>query len=257
MKALEVSGLKKSFGGVVAVDNISFSVEHGQILSIIGPNGAGKTTLFNLITGFYRPESGTIKLYGKDITGLPPYKIARIGISRTFQNLRLFSNMSVFENILSAILQRDGYNIFATIFRTRRYAVTESKAEEKARRLMDVFQLSDKADFLAHSLPYGEQRRLELARALCTQPKFVLIDEPGAGMNPREIQNLVKTIQEIKEKFSLTIIIIEHQMGLVMNISDCVMVMDFGEKIMEGTPDKVKRDERVIKAYLGEEFEWK
>lgn len=257
MKALEVSGLKKSFGGVVAVDNISFSVEHGQILSIIGPNGAGKTTLFNLITGFYRPESGTIQLYGKDITDLPPYKIARIGISRTFQNLRLFSNMSVFENILSAILQRDGYNIFATIFRTHRYAVIESKAEEKAQKLMDFFQLSDKADFLAHSLPYGEQRRLELARALCTQPKLVLIDEPGAGMNPREIQNLVKTIQEIKERFSLTIIIIEHQMGLVMNISDCVMVMDFGEKIMEGTPDSVKRDKRVIKAYLGEEFEWK
>jgi len=256
MKALEVINVKKSFGGVVAVDNISFSVEQGETLGIIGPNGAGKTTLFNLLTGFYKPEQGVIKLFDRDITGLSPYKISRCGVARTFQNLRLFRSLTVFENILSAVLQRNAYSIVSAIFRTDRYAVIESKAEEKARQLIDFFHLSEKEDLPAHSLPYGEQRELELARALCVEPKVLLIDEPGAGMNPKEIQELVKTIEEIKESFAVTIVIIEHQMGLVMNISDRVMVMDFGEKIMEGTPDEVRRNERVIKAYLGEEFEW-
>jgi branched-chain amino acid transport system ATP-binding protein len=254
MKVLEVEKLEKSFGGVKAVDGISFSVEEGETVGIIGPNGAGKTTVFNLITGFYRVDQGTVLFYGKNITSIPPYKLSHLGIARTFQNLRLFSNLTVFENILSAILMRNGYNIGSSIFRTTQFFVKESKAEEKARTLIDFFQLSGKEDYLAHSLPYGEQRKLELARALSLEPKLLLIDEPGAGMNPREIQDLLQALREVKKRFSLAIVIIEHQMGLVMNISDKVVVMDFGEKLTEGTPSEVKKDKRVIEAYLGEEF---
>ncbi len=254
VKALEVEKLEKSFGGVKAVDGISFSVEEGETVGIIGPNGAGKTTVFNLITGFYRANQGRILFYGKNITSLPPYRLPHLGIARTFQNLRLFSNLTVFENVLSAILRRDGYSIVASIFRTTNYFTGESKAEEKARGLIDFFQLTGKEDYQANSLPYGEQRRLELARALSLKPKLLLVDEPGAGMNPKEIQDLTQILKEVKKKFSLAILIIEHQMGLVMNISDKVVVMDFGEKIMEGTPGEVKKDKRVIEAYLGDEF---
>lgn len=254
MNVLDVEKLEKSFGGVKAVDGISFSVEEGETVGIIGPNGAGKTTVFNLITGFYRVDRGRVLFYGRNITRTPPFKLPHIGIARTFQNLRLFSTLTVFENVLAAILRRDGYNVASSVFRTTDYFIKESKAEEKARELIDFFQLSGKEDYLAVNLPYGEQRKLEIARALALKPKLLLIDEPGAGMNPREIQDLLQTLREVKERFSLSIVIIEHQMGLVMNISDKVVVMDFGEKIMEGTPEEVKKDRRVIEAYLGEEF---
>ncbi len=254
MKALEVNKLTKTFGGVKAVDNISFIVHEGETVSIIGPNGAGKTTVFNLITRFYAPDSGAVHLFGKDITHIEPYKLPRMGIGRTFQNLRLFQNMTVMENIQSAVLQKQGYNLLSGIFRTKDYGDAEEGARRKAQKLVDFLKLSGKEDYEARNLPYGEQRKLELARALSIGPKLMLIDEPGAGMNPKEIQDLVKTIQTVKETFKLTIVIIEHQMGLVMNISDRIIVMDFGEKIMEGTPEEVKEDRRVIEAYLGEDF---
>ena len=255
MNILEVINLEKSFGGVKAVDSISFYAEEGETLGIIGPNGAGKTTVFNLITGLYRADAGTIKLYGKDTTNVNAFKLSRMGISRTFQNMRLFKNLTVFENVLSAALSKKSYNPLSAVFRTNRYFSVEAKAEGRARGIIDFLGLSGKEDYPAGSLPYGDQRRLELARALSAGPKLLLIDEPGAGMNPREVLDFVDTLRVIKNKFSLSIIIIEHQMNLVMNISDRIVVMDFGEKIMEGIPSEVKRDKKVIKAYLGEELE--
>ena len=236
------------------MDGISFRVAEGETVSIIGPNGAGKTTVFNLITGFYRADRGSVRFFGKEITGMAPYKLPHLGMGRTFQNMRLFADLTVFENLLPGVLRRKGYNIYSTIFRTEHYYEAEGKAERKARELIDFFGLSGKEDFLAKNLPYGEQRRLELARALSIEPRLLLIDEPGAGMNPKEVMDLVDTLREVKKRFSLTLLVIEHQMGLVLNLSDRVVVMDFGEKIMEGPPDEVKKDKRVIEAYLGEDF---
>jgi branched-chain amino acid transport system ATP-binding protein len=250
---LKVQRLEKSFGGIKAVDAISFDVYEGDTVGIIGPNGAGKTTVFNLITGFYKPDGGSVAFLGRDVTGLDPHRFPHLGVARTFQNLRLFGRLTVFENVLSAVLNRRGYGFLSAVFRSQDYFITEAKAEEKAKALLDFFYLSGKEDYPSGSLPYGDQRKLELARALAMEPKLLLVDEPGAGMNPREIHNFVETLRKVKSRFGLTIMLIEHQMGLVMNVSNRVMVLDFGEKIMEGTPDVVRRDRRVIEAYLGEE----
>ncbi len=253
MKALEVTGLHKSFGGVRAVDDLSFSVEEFETLGIIGPNGAGKTTVFNLITGLNPSDGGQVLFFGRELFGLPSHRLASLGISRTFQNLRLFNSLTVLQNILAPTLGLEGYGLGSAIFRTRSFLRCEQAAEAQAKTLLEFFHLSGKAALPASALPYGEQRKLELARALAIKPKLLLIDEPGAGMNPREIQDLVKTLRQVREVFHLTVVLIEHQMGLIMNVSDRVMVMDFGRKIAEGPPAEVKKNRAVIKAYLGED----
>lgn len=255
MKALEISHLEKSFGGVKAVADLSFSVDEFETLGIIGPNGAGKTTVFNLISGLYQPDAGRIIFFNRNINHLSPFRLARLGLSRTFQNLRLFNSLTVSENIKAPFLSHHGYGLWPAVFRTHGFLKGEEAAEEKIRELLAFFQLTGKEDYPANSLPYGEQRKLELARAVSGEPRLLLIDEPGAGMNPREIQDLVKIMRRVKTSFRLTLVLIEHQMGLVMNVSDRVMVMDYGQKIAEGPPEEIKKNKKVIEAYLGEKFE--
>jgi branched-chain amino acid transport system ATP-binding protein len=251
MKALAVAGLKKRFGGVAAVDSLSFYVDEGEVVGIIGPNGAGKTTVFNLLTGIYKPDEGKVEFFGTDITGIDSARPVGLGIARTFQNLRLFTSLTVLENVMVPILVREGYGPAAAVFVSRNQAEVEARARDQAREVLELFHLAGKADAMAGSLPYGEQRRVELARALAAKPRLLLIDEPGAGMNPREIQALLADIKRIKELYGLTVLMIEHQMGLVMRLSDRLVVMDFGRKISEGPPSEVKRDPEVIRAYLG------
>lgn len=248
---LEVKNISKNFGGLRAVSNLSFSVKEGEFFSIIGPNGAGKTTVFNLITGFYTPDEGKIIFKGKDITSLPPHKIATLGITRTFQNLRLFKNLTVLENVASGFYVRHCYSLFDAFFHTSKLKNIAKFVEEKTMELLTFFNLDTKAHNIAGALPYGEQRKLELARAIATQPSLVLIDEPAAGMNPTEISDFVILLQEARRRFNITFILIEHQMDLVMNISERILVLDFGEKVIEGSPHEVKNDPRVIEAYLG------
>lgn len=255
MSILEIHNLKHYFGGLCAVSDFNLKLEPGELVSIIGPNGAGKTTIFNLITGVYRPTQGKISLKERDITGKRPDRITSQGIARTFQNIRLFKNLSVMDNVCIAYFSRMHYHPLEAIFHIGRYSGEEDRIITEAMDLMSRFDLEGYADAEAGSLPYGMQRRLEIVRALATKPSLLLLDEPAAGMNPNEIDKLMRFIQYIQKEFNLTIILIEHQMRLVMGICKRILVLDFGVTIAEGNPEEIRSNKKVLEAYLGEEVE--
>jgi branched-chain amino acid transport system ATP-binding protein len=248
---IEAAKLRKEFGGLVAVDDVDFTIPEGSIVSLIGPNGAGKTTFFNMLTGVYKPTAGRIRLLGADITGKPPHAITERGVGRTFQNIRLFQNMTALENVLVGMHSRLKGGIVQSILRTPRIRREEARARVRARELLDFSGLRGIEDDFARNLSYGDQRRLEVARALATEPKLLLLDEPTAGMNPQETQEFTDFVAKLRSEEELTILLIEHDMRVVMGISDRVTVFDYGEKIAEGTPTEIQKNERVIEAYLG------
>lgn len=251
MALLEANGLTKRFGGLVANENVTIKIEKGTITAVIGPNGAGKTTFFNMITGFYDPDEGEILLNGKSIKGLRPDQIASNGITRTFQNIRLFKEMTALENVMVGVHGRLSAGILGILFNTRRVREEEERARVEAYKLLEYVGISHIANEAAGSLPYGLQRRLEIARALATNPKIILLDEPAAGMNPRETIEITEFIRKLKSELDLTIILIEHDMKLVMGLSEYIHVLDYGKKIAEGTPEEIRTNPRVIEAYLG------
>ena len=255
MALLKATKLSKVFGGLKAVSNFEVTIEKGELIGLIGPNGAGKTTAFNLLTGVYEPSTGEIEFDGKSIVGLKPYQITQRGLARTFQNIRLFAELSVLDNVKIAYHFHVKYGILESVLRIGRYHKEEAEIEKKAIELLQIFQLADKKDEIAKNLPYGDQRRLEIARALAAQPKLLLLDEPAAGMNPQETQQLMKMIQWIKKEFDLTILLIEHDMSLVMNVCERIYVLEYGSIIAQGIPEEIKNNPRVIEAYLGEEVE--
>ncbi len=249
---LEVKELTKEFGGLRAVDSVSFEINKKELVGLIGPNGAGKTTVFNLLTGVYEPTGGYVKLLGEDITGEEPYKITEKGIARTFQNIRLFKDMSVLQNVLVAKHYTVEYGIFGAIFKTKLYNKEEVRVRKEAEELLERFNLVSKLNLPASSLPYGEQRKLEIVRALATTPELLLLDEPAAGMNPQETNELKELIDGIRKDFGLTILLIEHDMKFVMELCERIIVLDHGKEIANGTPNEIKNNGKVIEAYLGE-----
>lgn len=252
MSLLSVKDLRMQFGGLVAVDNVRFELQKQQIAAIIGPNGAGKTTVFNCISGFYKPTAGKIMLDNEDITGLPGYVIARKGLTRTFQNIRLFREMTVLENLLIARHNHLNTHYLAGILRTKSYRAAEHSGKEVAAKWLDVFELRAFANHQADSLAYGQQRRLEIARCMMSSPKVLILDEPAAGLNPQETAELVTLIEHLRDKHQLSVLLIEHDMSLIMRISEHIMVMEYGRPIAYGTPNEIRNNPEVIKAYLGE-----
>ena len=252
MALLECKSLGIQFGGLKAVDNFNISVEEGSLYGLIGPNGAGKITVFNLLTGVYKPTVGSIKLNNSTISGLKPVQICKLGVARTFQNIRLFSNMTVLDNVKVALHNEIKYSLVSDFLHDFNYSKKEALMDEKAEGLLEVFELDKVKDLKAGNLPYGQQRKLEIARALATRPKLLLLDEPAAGMNPQETAELMDTIKLIRERYKITILLIEHDMKLVSGICEYLTVLNFGTELVSGTPSEVLNDHRVITAYLGE-----
>ena len=249
---LETRKLGITFGGLVAVSDFNIKVFSGELVGLIGPNGAGKTTVFNMLTGVYKPTEGSVLLDGQVLNGKKTHQFVAAGVARTFQNIRLFKQMTVLENVLSAFTKDVKYNMFDSLFRTPRYWKTEKELKTKALDLLSIFHLEDKADYIAANLPYGQQRKLEIARALATNMKLLLLDEPAAGMNPTETAELLDCINAIRNRFGIAILLIEHDMSLVMNICERIQVIDYGITIAEGLPDEIATNPKVIAAYLGQ-----
>ena len=252
-RLLDLDNVSIVFGGLRAVSNLSMHIDEHELIGLIGPNGAGKTTAFNLITGVYVPTEGDITFNGVRINGKKSYQVTQLGMARTFQNIRLFSELPVIDNVKIAYHMHIGYNLPEAIFRTRKYVQEENEVTKKAMELLTIFHLEDHAYDLAKNLPYGAQRRLEIARALATEPKLLLLDEPAAGMNQQETKELMEMIRWLRDHFHLAILLIEHDMGLVMGVCQRIYVLEYGLCIASGTPDEIRRNKRVIEAYLGEE----